>query len=182
MTRLQLREHVHSLALLIGLRPAARKCGVNEDTACAWSSRYKWNLPPALNSIFGARPTPHALKADASVVREGIEQTFREQSEDSRLYLSSAVLKASHEFASIDPKELTDHRKSQALLNVSRTGDTVHGWQAMRMQGVTVQVANLVMPSADERAALNQVDRRLDDISRRLQERSTSSRNTASEK
>jgi hypothetical protein len=156
--------------------------GINEQTATVWSHRGKWNLAQWDKYRPKTPSAKIALKPGEVSIRANIEDTFREQSEDSRLYLSSAVLKASHEFASIDPRELTDHRKSQALLNVSRTGDTVHGWNALRMQGVTVQVANLVMPSADERAALNQVDRRLDDISRRLQERSTSARLTSGEK
>jgi hypothetical protein len=51
------------------------------------------------------------------------------------------------------------------------TGIAVDKMLALTGQLPSVQIANLVMPSADERAALNAVDRRLDAISRKLNER-----------
>jgi hypothetical protein len=39
---------------------------------------------------------------------------------------------------------------------------------ALTGQLPSVQIANLVMPTAEERAALSAVDRRLDEISRKL--------------
>jgi transposase-like protein len=48
------------------------------------------------------------------------------------------------------------------------TGVAVDKMLALTGQLPSVQIANLVMPTAEERAALNAVDRRLDAISRKL--------------
>jgi TolB-like protein len=48
------------------------------------------------------------------------------------------------------------------------TGIAVDKMLALTGQRPSVQIANLVMPSAEERAALSAVDRRLDEISRKL--------------
>jgi hypothetical protein len=48
------------------------------------------------------------------------------------------------------------------------TGVAVDKMLALTGQLPSVQIANLVMPTAEERAALNAVDRRLDEISRKL--------------
>ena len=61
------------------------------------------------------------------------------------------------------------------------TGIAVDKMLALTGQLPSVQIANLVMPSADERAALNEVDRRLDAISRKLNERAQAPALPASE-
>jgi hypothetical protein len=48
------------------------------------------------------------------------------------------------------------------------TGIAVDKMLALTGQLPSVQIANLVMPTAEERAALSAVDRRLDEISRKL--------------
>jgi hypothetical protein len=52
------------------------------------------------------------------------------------------------------------------------TGIAVDKMLALTGQLPSVQIANLVMPSAEERAALSAVDRRLDEISRKLKAQS----------
>jgi hypothetical protein len=39
------KEAVRMLAIEVGAREAARRLGLNEDTVCTWSKRYKWRLP-----------------------------------------------------------------------------------------------------------------------------------------
>jgi len=36
------RESVRLLAIELGVREAARRCGLSEDRVRKWSSRYKW--------------------------------------------------------------------------------------------------------------------------------------------
>jgi hypothetical protein len=48
------------------------------------------------------------------------------------------------------------------------TGVAVDKMLALTGQLPSVQIANLVMPTQEERAALSAVDRRLDEISRKL--------------
>jgi hypothetical protein len=50
------------------------------------------------------------------------------------------------------------------------TGVAVDKMLALTGQRPTVQIANIVMPSAEERAKLDQVDRALDAIAKRLRE------------
>lgn len=164
MTREQLREHVREWSDVIGLRAAARKFGVNEDTACVWAKRYNWPTP----KVFALWKARHdALKAGVSAVREAQSSILRDQGEESRLYLSSAGLKASHEAATRSGTELLDRNTSQAVLNTARSLDVVHGWSVQTPQ-VSVQVANLVMPSEAEAQRTRELHARLDEITARL--------------
>jgi len=79
------------------------------------------------------------------IAREAQAEVIKKQGEHSRLYLSSAGLKASHEAATLSGKELLDRNTSQAVLNTARSLDVVRGWSAVQ-PNVSVQVANLVMP------------------------------------
>lgn len=169
--RAELQEALHALALLIGLRPAARKLGINEKTATVWAFREKWNLSKAFAHHGKPLATFRGQKSKEVSIREAVAESLAEQSEDTRLYLSATALKASHDFASRDPGTFIDQRASQALLNVSKTGDTVHGWTAQRQQGTQVQVAVVNMPSAEERAERKQMHNALDAIARSLKDK-----------
>ena len=80
-----------------------------------------------------------------------MDAVIRENGSDTRLFLSAAALKASHEAASSSGAELLGKDKSIAVLNAARTGDVVHGWTAERTQGVNVGVqVNIPLPTAEE--------------------------------
>src|SRR5205814_5651915 len=93
-----------------------------------------------------------------------------EHGEHSRLYLSAATLQASHQLAQAGGHTEGERVPYAGLLNVSRSGDTVHGWQAQRTAGPTVQIANVIMPTPEEKAQREAIDAKLDAITRRLTE------------
>ena len=98
-----------------------------------------------------------------------IESTFHELSEETRVYLSAAGLKASFEAASSNGAELLSKAKSLAMPNTARTADVVHGWSAARQQP-TVQAVQVVLPTAEMGAERRRLDDKLDEITRFLKE------------
>lgn len=159
-------QQLHTLALCIGLRPAARRLGIKERTALTWSHRGNWKL----SEVFALSHCPAhsgrpAAKSNAITAHEALTQIFSEQSEDTRLYLSAASLKAAHDASKAKGHTLRSKSGSTGLLNVARTTDIVHGWTAARQQPA-VQIANVVLPTPEQSADLKAVDRRLDALTR----------------
>ena|SRR5215475_2914096 len=163
--REQLRENLRALALLIGLRPAARKMGVKEGTALQWSKRHNWQLSK-LDNFAPLRTRPgRAMSSNGISVREALEQTMHEVSDETRLYLGSAALKAGIAAAGMEGTEILGKDKSIGVLNAARTADVVHGWTAQRTQGTQVAVqVNVPLPSAEERAERKELHAKLDEI------------------
>src|SRR5262245_24252370 len=165
--REQLRENLRALALLIGLRPAARKLGIVETTATMWASRHNWKLSETDN--FAPLRTRSGRKmrstSDEVSLREGIERSLREVSDETRLYLGSAALKAGFAAAGMEGSEILGKDRSIGVLNAARTADVVHGWTAQRTQGAQVAVqVNVPLPSAEERAERKELHAKLDEI------------------
>ncbi len=78
----------------IGVRPAARKLGVNEDTACSWADRYGWDIsgkvkngPPSIASNLQANPI------------DVLQATLAARKQESRAKLSEYQVKAATEAA-----------------------------------------------------------------------------------
>jgi len=71
------KEKVRAWAPVIGLRAAARKFQVNEDTACWWAHREKWVLP----AVFAQTRIRNASKHAQSITHAAQEEVLREQSE-----------------------------------------------------------------------------------------------------
>lgn len=155
----EIRERVHADALLIGLRPAARKHGINERTVCTWAHRGEWKLPHVLQP-FGR------VKANESKARalNALAEAIDEQGEHSRAYLSSATLQASHDLAQSGGKTEGERVPYAGLLNASRSGDVVHGWQAKRQQPAAAVNVAVILPTPEEQAKLREIDSKLDAI------------------
>jgi len=164
--RQHLRDQLHVLALAIGLRPAARKLGINEHTATVWSHRYKWRIADYLSSH--ARTSQDPKKSNEVTAHTALKDVIDEQGEDTRLYLSAASLKSAYHAATLEGRSILEKETSQALLNTARTADVVHGYTAARQQGVSVQIANVIMPTEEEKAQRKAIDAKLDEITRRL--------------
>jgi hypothetical protein len=156
------KDNVRAWAPAIGLRAAARKFGVKENTALAWAHREHWILP----DVF--KPIRRRCNQAAISAHEAQQSVIAEQGEESRLYLAAAGLKASYEAAQRDGASLLDKNASIAVLNHARSLDTVHGWTASRTAGPTVQIANVVMPTPEEKAERQAMFAKLEEITRRL--------------
>lgn len=57
---------LRTLIPAMGIRPAARKLGVNEDTACVWAHRYGWTDDPEIKAALDLVPRPHLMPKDAT--------------------------------------------------------------------------------------------------------------------
>src|SRR4051794_6622194 len=117
---MELRQRVHADALIIGVRPSARKHGVSEDTACTWAKRERWQLPECLITLRRSGKRSHnALKSDESRLHalNQLAESIDEQGEHSRLYLSAATLQASHALAGQGGKTDGERVPYAGLLN-----------------------------------------------------------------
>src|SRR5262245_24783926 len=159
------KEKVRAWAPVIGLRAAARKFQVNEDTACWWAHREKWVLP----AVFAQTRIRNASKQAQSIVHAAQEEVLAEQSKDTMLYMSAASLKASYTAAKMNGEDLLVRDTAQALEAHNRNADRTHGWTAQRQAAVQVGVqVNLPLPTPEERAELTAIDRKLDAIAAKL--------------
>jgi hypothetical protein len=166
--RAETKEKVRQWSNIIGLRAAARKFGVNEDTACWWAHKDKWNLSKALDID---RSEIKAFKAGQSNSRAINDEILRDQSDKTALYMSSAALKASFEAANMSGEELLDKNVAIALQAHNRTADTTHGWTQSRQQVQTQVAVQVVMPTPEEQEQRKADHQKLDEIARLLRER-----------
>jgi hypothetical protein len=161
------KAKVREWSNIIGLRAAARKFGVNEDTACWWSHYEKWGLPKCYELSLAERK---AFKAGQSSVRAIQDEILADQSAKTMLYASSAALKATFEAAGMTGPQLMDKNAAIAFEAHTRAADRTHGWTAMRQQAQTQVAVQVVMPTPEERAQRDEEHRKLDEIARLLRE------------
>ncbi len=104
-------ELVKALALEIGIRPAARKLGVNEDTACSWADRYGWD-------ISGTKPGPEnsASRLQANPI-DVLQATLAARKQESRAKLSEYQVRAATEAAAHE-KPLSITRQVNDLASI----------------------------------------------------------------
>jgi hypothetical protein len=158
------KEKVRAWAPVIGLRAAARKFQVNEDTACWWAHREKWVLP----AVFAQTRIRNASKQAQSITHAAQDEVLREQSEQTMLYMSAASLKASYEAAQMEGKQLLERDKAQALECHNRNADRTHGWSAARQQSQVQVAVQVNMPTPEEQAQREADHKRMDELTARL--------------
>lgn len=118
--------------MLIGVRAAARKLGVNESTALDWSKKYNWEIPKVFNGLPAKRSKQISLASAMS-------DSFKEMGEETRLYFAAMALKASYQGAQLDAEGLLDRDTSLALHNHAKTADIVHGY-TQHAPAIAVQI------------------------------------------
>jgi hypothetical protein len=105
------REAVRVLAIELGVREAARRCGLSEDRVRKWSSRYKWLEQRA----------PKQQKAAVTVVTKPgdvLLATHEELGERSRTAVLQAATRAAEQARdSADPLPVRDVQQLQQLTN-----------------------------------------------------------------
>ncbi len=131
------KESVRMLAIEIGVRPAARKLGLNEDRVCQWSKRGNWF--PAL---------PDIQQANVSTVSKPGDVLLRElqtHERETRLSLARSARKLATE------AESANLGQSGNVLNVGKLAGIVHKWgdEKQNVQ-FSLNVLNLNMLSDSE--------------------------------
>ena len=162
-TTLAFREQVKALALQIGLRPAARALGLNEETVKRWGSRYKWNigaLMPALPGRSCERPlnAPEPINVLASILAQEGDRT--------RSAMARTARRAFEHADTLPDAALHELPRSVAMEKHAKVAQIAHGWNTAQNQ-VAVQV-NVPLPSAEERDEMRSIDAKLDAIAAKL--------------
>ena len=131
------KESVRMLAIEFGVREAARRCGLNEDTVCSWAKRGAWFASPA---IIYNKPVK-ALQAPGDIMLHELRTHERE----TRLSLARSARKLATE------AESAELGQSSHVLNVAKTAAVVHKWGDEKQNvSFSLNVLNLNMLSDSE--------------------------------
>jgi hypothetical protein len=157
------REQVRMLGIVLGnWREAARQCGLAEGRVLNWVVRYGWKLPKRIQA-----PHPRELLSPVVGVvtpAESLEERPKHDAEATPVGLSTATQKASVSLAERHGDEVV--YASARLKDVVSSAAQLHGWN--QPAGVNVNIANIPMPTAEERAEMTAIDRKLDAIAAKL--------------
>ena len=147
------REQVRMLGIALGnWREAARQCGLSEGRVLNWVVRYGWKLPKCIEA-------PHPREVLSPVVgvvtpAESLEQRLKHDAEATRVGLSTATRKASAGLAECEGGEVI--YVAARLKDVVSSAAQLHGWN--QRAAVNVNIANIPMPTAEERAEMRALD------------------------
>ncbi len=106
------REAIRLLAIEFGVREAARRSGLNEDTVCSWAKRGAWFASPA---IIYNKPV-QAVQAPGDIMLHELQTHERE----TRLSLARSARKLATE------AESANLGQSGNVLNVAKVMAVVH--------------------------------------------------------
>ena len=157
------REQVRMLGIALGnWREAARQCGLSEGRVLNWVVRYGWKLPKRIEA-------PHPREMLSPVVgvvtpAESLQERLKHDAEATRVGLSTATRKASVSLAERDGDEVVN--VSARLKDVVSSAAQLHGWN--QPASVNVNIANIPMPTEEERAEMRALDAKLDAIAAKL--------------
>jgi hypothetical protein len=156
------REQVRVLGIALGnWREAARQCGLSEGRVLNWVVRYGWKRPKRIEA-------PHPREMLSPVVgvvtpAQSLEERLRHDAEATRVGLATATRKASVSLAERDGDEVV--YVSARLKDVVSSAVQLHGWN---QPAVNVNIANIPLPTEEERAEMREIDRKLDAIAAKL--------------
>lgn len=130
------RDEVKTLAIAIGVREAARKLGLNENTVRQWSRRQGWFKQPE------PKPIPATIvkqqgNSVTSVTKpsDALRSALDDDSRETRLNLSKGARSAAKLFGEA-PGEFTVAR-SEDFRRIVSSAAQIHNWQeAERGSGV----------------------------------------------
>jgi hypothetical protein len=136
-------EAVRQLAIQIGVRPAARKLGLNEDTVCTWATREDWFTPKPI--VSKAHRTMQAMKARPG---DALLQALQEDNTPTRAALSKAHRKAAEHAQKLTGRTLMDKEVAQALRQHGQGAALVHGWEAKQERDQSQVAVNIAILNA----------------------------------
>jgi Homeodomain-like domain-containing protein len=133
------REAIRMLAIELGAREAARRCGIPEATVCKWASRYKWNLP----SRKTGRPRKYGVSILSTLPADVLLEELACHEKQTRLSLAQASSKLSEQLA-VEPK-LSDARNA---LDITRMSALLFGWKSEDPK-VSISHSQVILTKAD---------------------------------
>ena len=154
------REQVRMLAMQIGYRAAARECGLSEDRVRQWAHRYGWSLPHKL-----AR-SEAALSPSVTQPIEAMQRIMSSMGDRTKLAMARTSQRAFEYCDNVTDAELHELPRAVALEKHGRNAALAHNWSQANAN-VAVQV-NVPMLTEEERAQMQEIDRKLDAIAAKL--------------
>lgn len=128
------REAVRMLAMLVGVREAARQSGISEARVMQWSKRYKWlaNRQPQL---------PVTMQSDlvstVSKTADKLSVQLASYAKTTRHNLAKASDKASQALAKRDGDKLVEANVAKAAREWTDVASKVHGWDRDKTAGAS---------------------------------------------
>lgn len=116
------RDAVRTLAIAVGIREAARQCGIPEATVQAWSNRENW-IQQKNDAI--AKKHANSLQPRATTKAFDALASYAKQT---RFHLAKASTKASRKLAQSPPEKLIEPNTAKAARDWTDVAAKVHGW------------------------------------------------------
>lgn len=161
------REQTRALAMQIGLRPAARALGLNEERVMKWAQRGNWRISavrPPLTNCIGPLPQPGSAKCPQPL--EMLAAVMANEGDRTRSAMARTARRAFEHADTLDDATLHEMSRSIALEKHAKIASVAHQWNANNVSvGVAVSVP---LPSEDERKEMRSIDAKLDAIAAKL--------------
>jgi hypothetical protein len=124
---------LRTLIPIMGIRPAARSLGINEDTACSWAIRYGWTEHPKvqealkLNTISGR---PLTVQANASNGLISSAQAMLSDSHEARASGIRITRRTLGRYERMDDDELIAPEVVDGVQKTIKSASVAGGWNA----------------------------------------------------
>jgi hypothetical protein len=113
------REAVRCLALVVGVREAARQMHLPRETVQAWSTRYNWFKSPLA-------PSAPISPSDA------LARSIRQMGGTTKFHLAKSTDKASRRMSKKHANDIIEN--SDKLTHLVNAASKIHGWEAEQKQ------------------------------------------------
>jgi hypothetical protein len=125
-------EAVRALAMVVGVREAARRMGLSEDQVRQRSSREKWLASDSAKravQIANAERTGKSMAVPLSPMSPAalIHAEIASLGSKTRLSIARGIAKAGEHIETMDGQEILID--AQNIKSVAQTADLVHGWK-----------------------------------------------------
>jgi hypothetical protein len=158
--RLILVENARRTVGQVGFNVASEMTGIPVMTLYQWSKRYAWSAVPK-----------HAQALDASKLSKSAsahDETLGKINKSAHYHYAVAALKAGVTASELSGEQLMERNTAMAFNQNTQAADRALGWTASRSTGVSVQIANVIQPTPEERAERQAMFARLEEITKRL--------------
>lgn len=118
-------EAVRTLAIQIGVRPAARQLGLNEDRVRQWSKREQWFKLPQ-------QPPQQGDVTTVTKPGDVMLKTLQDDSNASKIGFSRAARKVAEHAASLKASGI--YKRSRNIKDMAAVAGQVHGWDSESRQ------------------------------------------------
>lgn len=130
------KEAVRVLVHAVGVREAARRMNLSEDTVKSWSSRGKWLAQPTPTPI---PPTQRRIAPIAPISpADAMKAALEDDSVQTKVALSKGLRRVAEHVQGLEPGAAL--ASGQNVKAIAASADLVHGWSAARAAGSVSQV------------------------------------------